>query len=362
MNVNCRTRPTAVDLFSGSGAVTQGLIVGGFEVVAAVDNDPIACATYRLNHPAVHLYEKGIEDVSPARIRTLQLHRRNLDLLVVCAPCQPFSSQNRARKRDPRARLILHCVRFAAVLKPKLIFFENVPGLVASRHARIVGQLRRGLARIGYVLSEPVKVDAADFGVPQRRLRCIMLAARRKLPAEELLLPPAAADRKTVHDAIGHLRRLKSGERDPDDALHRARVHQPIALRRLASIPKNGGDRFALPPELELDCHRGHDGHPDVYGRMEWDSVAPTLTSGCTDITRGRFAHPEDDRAITLREAALLQTFPPAYKISGNASQIAAQIGNAVPVGLVSGLAPILKSIVYDTGRQTSCHGVRSRA
>ena len=143
--MNCRTLPTAVDLFSGSGAVTQGLIVGGFEVVAAVDNDPIACATYRLNHPTVHLYEKGIEDVSPARIRTLQLHRRNLDLLVVCAPCQPFSSQNHARKRDPRARLILHCVRFAAVLKPKLIFLENVPGLVASRHARLVGQLRRGL-------------------------------------------------------------------------------------------------------------------------------------------------------------------------------------------------------------------------
>jgi DNA (cytosine-5)-methyltransferase 1 len=132
-------------------------------------------------------------------------------------------------------------------------------------------------------------------------------------------------------------------------------------LDRLALIPKNGGRRFSLPSRLELACHRGHSGHPDVYGRMAWDDVAPTLTTGCTDVTKGRFAHPEEDRAITLREAALLQTFPTSYEFSGNASQIATQIGNAVPVRLISALSPSLKSIIASAGSRSSGPGWPSR-
>jgi DNA (cytosine-5)-methyltransferase 1 len=356
MSSTCSALPTAVDLYSGSGAVSQGLILGGFHVVAAVDSDPVACSTYRLNHPSVRLYEEDIKDVSPAQIRREQLQRRNLDLLVICAPCQPFSSQNRTKTIDSRVRLILHAVRFAGILKPNLIFFENVPGLVSPRHAGLISRLRRGLAAFKYHLSEPVKVDAADFGVPQRRLRCIMLAARGEVPAGEHLRQLASVERITVRDAIGNPRRLKSGEKDPDDVLHRARTHQPIALQRLGHIPKDGEDRFALPSHLELDCHRGHHGHPDVYGRMSWGRVAPTLTTGCTDVTRGRFAHPEDDRAITLREAALLQTFPMAYQFSGNASEISTQIGNAVPVRLISSLAPALKRIIADSAVRSPHH------
>src|SRR5690606_32246013 len=120
----------------------------------------------------------------------------------------------------------------------------------------------------------------------------------------------SGARRITVRDAIGNLIRLKSGQRDPNDVLHVARNHRDIALKRLKYIPKNGGSRSSLPDELQLECHREHNGHKDVYGRMGWDSVAPTLTTGCTNITRGRFAHPDDDRSITVREAARLQTFP----------------------------------------------------
>jgi len=338
--------PTAVDLYSGSGAVTEGLVLGGFRVAAAVDKDPVACATYRLNHPDVYLYEEDIKAVCPGQIRTARLGGRNVDLLVICAPCQPFSSQNRARNADSRVLLILQSIRFVEVLKPKLIFFENVPGLATPRHADLIRRLGQGLALHGYHLSEPLRIDAADYGVPQRRLRCIMLAAQRTLSANELPHRPPNAARCTVRDTIGTLPRLNSGEKDAGDILHRARTHRPIALDRLAQIPKNGGSRFALPLRLELDCHSGHSGHPDVYGRMAWDDVAPTLTTGCTDVTRGRFAHPEDDRAITLREAALLQTFPTSYQFSGNASQIATQIGNAVPVGLVLSLSPTLKSII----------------
>ncbi|MGQ9366510.1 DNA cytosine methyltransferase [Azospirillum sp. ST 5-10] len=333
---------TAVDLYSGSGAVTAALKRRRFRVVAAVDSDPVACRTYRLNHPRIRMIQDDIRRVDPADIRERDLGGKDLDLLVVCAPCQPFSSQNRKRGHDDRSQLILQAGRFAEVLKPRLIFFENVPGLAA--HASLLAELREALGP-QYVLGEPQRIDAADYGVPQRRVRCIMLAARGVAPPE---LPPPITPkgkRVSVQQAIGHLRSLKAGEKDADDVLHAARHHQEIALRRLAAIPKNGGSRSSLPPELELACHVGvgKQKFSDVYGRMRWNDVAPTLTTGCTDITRGRFAHPEDDRAITPREASLLQTFPPDYRFTGTSSDIQTQIGNAVPVKLVEALVPTFR-------------------
>lgn len=130
------------------------------------------------------------------------------------------------------------------------------------------------------------------------------------------------------------LETLSSGENSHLDPYHFARKHTQIALKRMQYIPQNGGDRFSLPPELILPCHKGKKGYPDVYGRMYWDDVAPTLTTGCTDVTRGRFMHPADNRAITLREAARLQTFPDSFIFAGNSGSIAQQIGNAVPVQL----------------------------
>ncbi len=343
MNRHNTRWPTAVDLFSGCGGVTEALKNRHFRVVAAVDNDPVACRTYRKNHPTVHLYESDISDVSPAAIRSTLLTNRDLDLLVVCAPCQPFSSQGRKDKKDERAALIFSAVHFAAVLNPTLILFENVPGLATPRFESILVSLRSDLRRIGYHMGDPEMVDAADFGVPQRRQRCILLAKRNAAPP---LLPKAVTPkgaRSTVRQAIGSLTRLSSGERDSLDPLHFARNHQGVALDRLSKIPPDGGSRFALPDDLVLSCHKNHTGHPDVYGRMLWDDVSPTLTTGCTDITKGRFAHPEDNRAITLREAARLQTFRDEYEFAGNAGQIAAQIGNAVPVRLIEELSPTLR-------------------
>lgn len=334
---NSRPR-TAIDLYAGCGAVSEGLKRGGFVVVSAVDNDPIACRTYRANHPEIRLYESSIEKVEPTSLLE-DLAGRELDLLVVCAPCQPFSSQNRNKGKDPRAGLIFESVRFAAALRPEVVFFENVPGLTTPRFRRILDRLRKELRKVGYTLGKPHRIDAADYRVPQRRVRCVMFASRaeEKLP---LIPEPLSAhgNRVTVREAIGNIRRLKSGEADPSDHMHFARKHSNLALKRLSHIPRNGGDRFSLPDDLILLCHRNHRGHPDVYGRMCWEDVAPTLTTGCTDITRGRFAHPEDDRAITLREAATLQTFPGTYQFIGNSSQIATQIGNAVPVRLVEAL------------------------
>lgn len=341
----CRRWRTAVDLYSGSGAVTAALKRRHFRVVAAVDSDPVACATYRLNHPKTRMIEDDITKVDPADIRRRDLGDKDVDLLVVCAPCQPFSSQNRKRGADERSRLILQAGRFARILGPRVIFFENVPGIAA--HSDLLDELRRELGA-DYYLGEPERVDAADFGVPQRRVRCIMFATRG---AEPPALPKAITpkgQRVTVRQTIGHLPRLRTGERDPTDDLHSARRHQDIALRRLAAIPKDGGSRSSLPAGLGLACHASVEASKfsDVYGRMSWDEVAPTLTTGCTDITRGRFAHPDDDRAITAREAALLQTFPPDYRFTGNASDVQTQIGNAVPVKLVEALTPTFRRVL----------------
>ena len=335
--------PTVVDLFSGCGGVTEALKARHFRVIAAIDNDPVACKTYRRNHPSVHLYEADIKQVSPTKIRKGLLGNHNLDLLVVCAPCQPFSSQGRKDKKDERTALILSATRFAAVLKPTLVFFENVPGMATSRFSKLLKILRNNFAKIGYQMGDPEMVDAADYGVPQRRKRCILFAKRKSAPPN-LPEPVTPEDtRLTVREAIGSLTPLNSGEEDPLDPLHFARNHKDIAIKRLSNIPSDGGSRTSLPPSLVLPCHKSHSGHPDVYGRMMWDDVSPTLTTGCTDVTKGRFAHPEDNRAITLREAARLQTFRDEYQFDGNPTQIASQIGNAVPVRLIEELSSTLR-------------------
>jgi DNA (cytosine-5)-methyltransferase 1 len=338
---------TAIDLYCGSGAVTLGLKQVGFSVVGAVDIDPMACATYRANHPEVDLCDWDIRDVEPERfVRTLQ---GNLDLLVVCAPCQPFSSQNRKRSgNDLRRNLVLESQKFVKALKPKVLFLENVPGLKASD---IFQTYREWLEGQGYDVSEPMKIDAADLGVPQRRTRMVLIATLGVdlNQACEIKKSP----RRTVREALRGLSvppvGSGSGRKDP---LHFTRKHSELNLERLRHIPKDGGSRCALPERLQLDCHKNSrkGSFTDTYGRMAWDRVAPTLTTGCTDITRGRYAHPEQDRAITLREAARLQSFPDDYIFTGNAAQIARQIGNAVPPEMMRCIGLGLKSALL-TGK-----------
>ncbi|MDE4911235.1 DNA cytosine methyltransferase [Methylobacterium sp. 092160098-2] len=339
MAANDRSRLRAVDLFCGSGAVTTGLS-GAFDVVAAVDHDATACLTYAANHPGVRLFERDITTLDPAEVLKEVPDAANVDLLIVCAPCQPFSNQNQRKEADPRATLILQAARYAEACNPKGILFENVPGLAGA--AGVYEDLARAMAAVGYVVGKPRKVNAADLGVPQRRIRCVMFAARSEDVVARFEGAKPSAARKTVADAIRDLVPLESGEVDPGDHLHAARRHAPIALRRLRAIPRDGGSRASLPPELRLKCHETTHGYPDVYGRMAWNDVAPTLTTGCTDVTRGRFGHPEQDRAITLREAALLQTFPPKYVFHGAYKEVATQIGNAVPVAMVAAMVPAL--------------------
>ncbi len=336
--------PTMIDLFSGCGGVTAGFKAAGFNVLAAVEFDRITAQTYRLNHPEVILYEEDIRSVSPATImKDCKLVSGQLTVLGVCAPCQPFSRQNRFRNGDERASLVLEAVRFVERLRPRFLFVENVPGL--GQNPDILDTFIGNLKELGYKTSVPTIVDAVNYGVPQFRKRFILLGTifdiELRIPEPTHASPEEAARLGkekwlTVQDAFVGLQDLNSGEMSETDPLHRARKHTPLSLERLRHIPHNGGSRDSLPMELQLACHKNgrNIGYHDVYGRMDFNKPSNTLTTGCTNFTKGRFAHPTSDRAITLREAARLQTFPDSYQFYGNYEQISTQIGNAVPIKL----------------------------
>jgi DNA (cytosine-5)-methyltransferase 1 len=330
--------PTAIDLFAGCGGLTEGLMSAGFNVLAAVEVDGLAADTYTANHADVYLARKDIRLVRPPRLmRTLGLKPGELTLLAGCPPCQGFSSVRRRNRTgavdDDRNDLVGQMLRFARALVPAAVMMENVPGL--SSDARM-GRLTGGLERLGYVCTEVV-VDAADHGVPQRRKRLLLLAGQgRRLGA-----PAPTARRVTVRDAIAALS-APGGSGDPLHDLPERRSEAVSTLIR--AVPKDGGSRRDVPGGDGLACHQDFDGFKDVYGRMAWDSVAPTITGGCVNPSKGRFLHPEADRAITLREAALLQGFRQDYAFSLKRGKFpaAAMVGNALPPPLAEAQARAL--------------------
>lgn len=336
---------TVVDLFAGCGGGSMGFKNAGFTTLAAVEIDPDASASFSLN-VGVDPLVKDIRDVSTKELRALGVKPRHLTLLFGCPPCQSFTVLRRAAQATEhdlkRNSLMFEYLRLVEALKPRHLAFENVPGLVEGRWRGYFDAFRNRLSTLGYTIEWRI-ADAAEYGVPQRRRRVLVIGSRVTTPS----LPEpthAAAEMDghksfvTVRDTISHLRSVASGQTDPDDPFHRARRHSELTQRRLACIPEGGG-RADLPDDLVLDCHRNHEGHYDVYGRMWWDRVAPTLTSGCTNVSRGRFGHPQQDRALTLREAMLLQTFPPYAKLSGFVDNMALQVGNAVPSLLAQRIA-----------------------
>ena len=336
---------TAIDLFCGSGAVTWGLKHAGFRVTAALDTDQTACATYRLNHPEVALFETDIKTADISEFQ--EACPEELSVLAICAPCQPFSSQNRKRRSaDSRTELIISSLPFVEAFRPAMIFLENVPRFGKEG---IVGEFSSELLHLGYSIGPVAKVDAARLGVAQRRQRVMLVATDERRCHWQQAYEIKEKTPRTVADAIQGLPQPAIGRTDNlVDPLHYSRRHHALTLERLRHIPKNGGGRDSLPEVLRLNCHKAVEtgSFPDTYGRMKWEDVAPTLTTGCTDLTRGRYVHPEHDRAITLREAARLQSFPDEYQFAGNATQIAAQIGNAVPPLMMAAIAEALASAI----------------
>lgn len=319
-------RPRAIDLFSGCGGLTLGLKQAGFSVIGAVEIDSLAVNTYKANHKRVHVWEKDICKLSVAEVkRKFDLKPGQLDLLAGCPPCQGFSTMTTLNGKyivdDDRNDLIFQFMRFARGLRPKAIMMENVPALAKDRRIR---KVRAELKKMGYECTIDI-LNAAKYGVPQRRRRFILLAGRRtKIPfAREAHCEPV------VRTAF-----KKLGKRAKHDPLHNYTERRTETVKnRIKRIPSNGGSRFDLGKSHQLKCHKTFDGFKDIYGRMSWDEVAPTITTGCFNPSKGRFLHPTKHRAVTLREAALLQSFPKSYFFSLKRGRIRAaeMIGNALP-------------------------------
>ncbi len=339
---------TAIDLCSGPGGVTTGYKAAGVQVLAAVDIDAAARKTYAANHPEVKVYSDDLAKLDPFDLlRKLGLVPGELDVLTACVPCQTFSSLARdKRSSDPRNRLVLRVAHFVEAILPRAVVMENVPRLARDRRFRLLlGRLRRR----GYGVWSGV-VDAADFGVPQRRRRLVMIALRGKSDAEVPVLVPGDArlkaftERRTVRDVLRQVRAVTA-----TDPLARPRTDYPMMVaKRIAAIPPNGGSRSSLGKHLELKCHSKLEkgGAASAYGRMSYDDVAPTLTTRCVTPACGRFLHPRANRAITLREAACLQTFPLDYTFHGGTIAVQSQIGNAVPPRLAHAIATVVLGVL----------------
>lgn len=322
-----KKKPKAIDLFCGCGGLTLGLKKAGFNVIGAVDNDNLAVETYRANHKEVEIWEEDIQTLSVEKVkRKLRIKKGELDLLAGCPPCQGFSTLrtlNTGRGvRDKRNKLLLEFLRFIEGLMPKAVMMENVPGLAKDRRFK---SFCKKLEKLGYKVKHDV-LNAADYAVPQRRKRLILLAGKNG----KIEFAKKARCKRTVFDVIGDL--PPAGEsRSKLHNLPERRSKKVLAL--IKKIPKDGGSRKDLGKRRQLACHKKCDGFKDVYGRMAWDKVGPTITSGCTNPSKGRFLHPVEDRAITLKEAALLQGFPRNYRFDVEAGKgaIAELIGNALP-------------------------------
>ncbi len=321
-----------MDLFSGAGGLTLGLRQAGFKVLAGVEKEKIPAATYRLNHPDVCCINKDIREVGAVEfLNIIGLRRGELDLLAGCPPCQGFSTLRTRKKSiqiaDDRNDLLFEFLRLVEAISPRALMMENVPALAQDNRMKVF--LKR-ISELGYKVGRKnVRIeDASEYGVPQRRYRMILLASKtgQVMQAEK-------SETITVRKCLDAVRLGPVG--DSGDPLHdhipKRAAHVEEIIR---NIPKDGGSRTSLPDHLVLNCHKDKkSGFRDVYGRMSWDKVSPTMTGGCGNPSKGRYLHPEEDRAISLREAALLQSFPPDYQfdLTEGRGKVALMIGNALP-------------------------------
>jgi DNA (cytosine-5)-methyltransferase 1 len=322
------------DFFSGCGGTSSGFEQSGMEIAFGLDIDHDSGLTFRENFPAATFLEADIRNLDTSVLAPLVEKRTEPVLFCGCAPCQPFSKQNKDKKRnDPRISLLLEFGRFISYWKPDYVFVENVPGL--QRVGNGIGPFQKFsdlLSELGYSYVYDV-VPALWFGVPQKRERLVLLASRHgKIDLPEATHGPGRKfpGYSTVKDWIGGLPNLLAGATSTNDPDHQASSLSSLNLKRISLTPEGGG-RESWPRHLWLKCHKNHSGHSDVYGRLRWNAPASGLTTRCISYSNGRFGHPEQDRALSAREAACLQTFPRCYRFIGSLESRARQIGNAVP-------------------------------
>ena len=327
-------QPNVVDLFCGVGGLTKGLSTAGLNVLAGIDFDADCEFAYTYNNKA-KFHCRDIGELDSLFVKKL-FPKTGLKVLSGCAPCQPFSRYGRgAVQRRSKWSLLSDFARIAIDVRPDVVTMENVPEL---EHHRVFDNFLTTLNKAGYFVEFGV-LHCPDFGVPQSRNRLVLIASLHGSPR----LPKPTHTRNgypTVRHAIGKLSSLKAGDTDENDMLHRACQLSGLNQKRIrASVP--GGTWREWPKQLRANCHKVESGstYPAVYGRMEWDKPSPTITTQFFGYGNGRFGHPEQDRAISLREGALLQSFPKSYRFFTNGTYVSSQklgqlIGNAVPVRL----------------------------
>lgn len=355
-----RKTVAGVDLFCGAGGLTRGLEKAGIDVSLGVDLDPECEFPYEENNKARFLL-KSVSDVSQSELDEA-FEGADYRLLAGCAPCQPFSTyqQGRFGPSDDRWHLLMEFARLVEETQPELVTMENVPRLAEQD---VFLYFAKRLEDNDFHVSFKV-VNCADYGVPQQRNRLVLLAS--KLGPIELIGPTTPeGKRKTVKQAISKLPKIEAGQRHPNDPLHQSSSLSELNLKRIrASRP--GGSWRDWDESLVAECHKKPTGktYPSVYGRMVWDEPAPTMTTQYYGFGNGRFGHPEQDRAISLREGAILQSFPKAYKFVPTGAPISTKtigrlIGNAVPVNLGRAIG---KSIVKHIEEIESRNGDQEEA
>jgi len=338
-------RPVAVDLFAGGGGLSLGLQQAGYFVCAAVEVESVACATYSANHRGTVLFQRDIRQICGEElIRTSP--KKEIDLIAACPPCQGFSSlTSKYRKDDIRNELIFEFVRIVEEIRPNNIMMENVPGLM-KKGALLFNKAMSDLKAMGYFLNHDV-LNVSDYGVPQTRKRLVVLGSLAgKVDMPHPTHGPGRKPRITVRDAIeGRLAPIKLKDSEilggPEKVnWNVVRNLTPLSVARLRAT-KAGASRVQLPEDLRPSCHKGtYAGFSNVYGRMSWDEPSPTITGGCTTLSKGRFGHPSLLRTISVREAALLQSFPESYKLkSHKMERVCDVIGNALPPRFAKAMA-----------------------
>jgi DNA (cytosine-5)-methyltransferase 1 len=371
----------AIDIFSGCGGVSCGLTSAGFKVKAAVEIEDNAVDTYLSYLPLAHVNVlRGTENGDICKIRgtaileAAGIKKDDIYLFAGCPPCQNFSRQNPNNAKKPleeRKKLLFEFLRIIEELEPPFILMENVPGIKTDSNKEILDEFLSRLKK-KYVVIDGI-LNSADYGVPQIRKRFVLHAVRNDIDKElkesgfDFSLPkPTHSGKegdgllpwKTVRESIGDLPAIGAGEtyEDPEGRIHNHKCANldDINIRRIRAIRANGGSRVGLPDDLILECHKKTDaegnvfsGHKDVYGIMDAGKPSPTMTGGCLCYSKGRYGHYEQDRAISVREAARLQTFPDDFIFSDSLTAAALQIGNAVPIDLVRASGNVLKQAMY---------------
>ncbi len=332
----------AIDLFAGAGGLSYAAKKLGMQLLAAVEHDPHAQATYRRNFitqkkNAPRLYS-DITEIAPVQmLADLCIQPGQLDILMGGPPCQGFSTHRikGAGVADPRNELLLRYFLFIETLKPKAFLVENVPGLLWPRHKKYLDSFKALVASAGYRLHGPEALNAKDYGVPQNRKRVFMVGLRGDR-AVDFTWPEAthfdpASSQKPHWETAGSVfaEPLKPIDVDPN-AVHM--THSDEMVERFKATPPNGGSR--KDSGFELPCHKNHDGHKDVYGRIDPAKPGPTMTTACVNPSKGRFVHPTEHHGITVRHAARFQKFPDSFIFEGGLMAAAKQVGNAVPIPL----------------------------